>query len=152
MATYNVYMCQYSRERYHHYEGETTRHHEIVVVTSTGKGSKKGTAFHVIGAPGSWKFEVVPETQYMNMSYCGRLALGTIPGTKSALDGLECFLRTVPIGNNDPRFNCQRWVWDAAVRMRDYGYHVDPPATFQEYLSKMHTKAYADWNSCTDSD
>ena len=136
--------------RNQHQVGDLTRHHEIVVVTSPGPGLEKGTAFHMSGSPGLWQFAVSHGLQYMNMSYCGRLRLGTIPGTADALKGLETFLRTVSIGNDDPNFDCHRWVWNAAVRMRDYGYQANPPATFQGYLALIHTEAYPRWDNAQD--
>ena len=154
MAVYQVLLRQYSRERANHYSGELTRHHEIVVVTAPASGSKQevGTAFHVSGSPGCWKFVVSAEVHYVNNSYCGRLRFCTIPATQAALNDLEAFLRTVPVKNDDPRFNCQRWAWDAAIYMRDHGYNATPPTTFQGYLSLMHTEAYVKWDTGVESD
>ncbi|EPS94543.1 hypothetical protein FOMPIDRAFT_1019954 [Fomitopsis schrenkii] len=143
MATYAVYYAQYSRGQ--HFKGDKSRHMEIVVETANDGTTETGTAYHITGTSAFWTYEVVPNVHYQRTSFCGRLLLGTIPATGTALRSLQQLLGTLTLRHNDASFNCQRWVWEAALFMRESGYRVDPVARFPDFLAKMH-EAFDAWD------
>ncbi|EPS94551.1 hypothetical protein FOMPIDRAFT_111991 [Fomitopsis schrenkii] len=150
MRNYRVYLAQYSGNV--HRPNDPNRHMEIVVITRLEGKTEIGIAFHITGDTTSWRFTVTEDLHWINSAYCGRIPLGTIPATPTALQALENLLRTNHIYHNDAMFNCQRWAWTAGLLMIEHKYPViEFPHDFRAFLEAMEA-SYGNWNNGNDSD
>ena len=141
MAQYKIYLVQYSRFQFK--KGDDRRHMGIVVETDSTQ--EFGTTFHITGSEVAWTYERQRDVHFKHGSYCGSCVLGTMPASPAALDALHKLLGTIALRHNEPTFNSQRWVWEAALLMRERGYQVNPPTTFPSFIAAMHA-AFDKWD------
>ena len=141
MAEYGIYIAQYSRRPFE--KGDNDRHMQIIV--ETDKAREIGTTFLISGSTVAWTYERQNNTPFKHGKYCGKSVLGNMPPSPAAIDSLDRLLRTIALRHNDPTFNCQRWVWEAALLMRERGYNVNPETTFPSFLATMHG-SFAKWD------
>ena len=158
MSRYPIYFCQYatSGDAVGTPKTMKPRHIEIVVRTGivrvNGQDKLVGSAFHIQGGAGnSWGYTPQHGVHYENLGYCGRHYIGSMPASPTALKALEDLLRTIPLQKGDPNWNCQNWVWSAALLMRQEKYQVTLPATYRD-LDALMDVAWEKWDTLQETD
>lgn len=158
MSVYKIYICQYAAncDAVSTPKSLKPRHLEIVVRTGTdnvgGILKPVGSAFHIQGGAGNgWGYTPQHGVHYDNRGYCGRHHIGNIPASQAALTALENLLGTIPFKKGDPNWNCQNWVWEAALLMRREGYQMTLPSSFRD-LDAIMDNAWEKWNDVQEED
>ncbi|EPS94552.1 hypothetical protein FOMPIDRAFT_84998 [Fomitopsis schrenkii] len=163
MTHYRIYVCQYASNgnALATPKEAKPRHLEIVVrtgvesvATTSGVPRTKlvGSAFHIQGGTGnSWGYTPQHGVHYDNLGYSGRYCIGTMPASAIALKALQDLLGTITLRNGNPQWNCQSWVWEALLLMRQEKYQVKLPPTFG-HLDAIMDKAWDNWNDSQESD
>ncbi len=76
---------------------------------------------HVIGASGFFEAEVKRgEDPFKSQKFVKQIPVGTIQGQGKV--AIESEIKSTPIDNSDPSWNCQSWIGDALKKLSDSGW------------------------------
>ncbi|KAG0707084.1 hypothetical protein DFH29DRAFT_1066511 [Suillus ampliporus] len=94
-------------------------HWAIYIPTGVGIGN----TYHILGNTDTYTLEFRRHQPHANPgAWRGSYKVGRVAAHR--LDQFERDLARVPIMRNDPRWNCQDWVWDALRHVRHKGFDI----------------------------
>ena len=157
MSPCRVYVTQYARN------GDATaelpahlpRRWELCVQTerhTAGGIMSRGTSFKISGAfGGPWGYRCDPNREYANdKAWAGSVYVGTVDDAD--IPRIDQLLRTIRLRTGEPAWHSHDWVWEGLLLLRQNGYRLDLPTTFQAMQTKMQAVRDEKWQVGNDSD
>ncbi|OCH96392.1 hypothetical protein OBBRIDRAFT_718580 [Obba rivulosa] len=149
MASYQLFITQYDRGL-----GSNRRplpfHMEICLLTGGYGATRIATVYHIVGSTSGYFFQKQEGVHFTSSAhYRGKLPIGVVAA--SQVTKMEALFGQVEIVNNDPRWNCQNWVFSAVRKLVGYGFPINGFAALADMQAAMGA-AWDDWESGATSD